>query len=139
MLKNLLKSPHTLDVEERRAVTRSAGILAGAAVAVIVALACITAGNVVSADSPFWDAILQTRLALVRLVLASAVLVISYYATLVEFHAFSHTALGRSIIVWKADDTDGANMHGFKTSNAGFIIALMFAGNTAGLLLSVLR
>jgi hypothetical protein len=139
MLRKFFTSAHTMDLAERKSVTRWAGAIAGVAVLVIVALAMAAARTSVGADSAWWDAVLQARLVLVRLVLAAAIMAIGYFASLILYHAFAKTAIGRSLVVWKEDDTDGANMHGYKTSNGGFIMAMLFVACIGGLLIGVLR
>lgn len=139
MLGKLFTSAHTMDLAERKSVTRWAGIVAGAAVLLIVTTAADAARTTVGTDSAWWDAVLQARLVLVRLVLAAAIMAIGYFASLILYHAFAKTAIGRSLVVWKDDDTDGANMHGYKTSNGGFIMAMLFVACIGGLLIGVLR
>ena len=137
MLKRLFDSPHTMTVDERKGVTRSAGKVAAFSVGFVVTLALLTASNVVPAENPWWDAILQARLVLVRLVLAVPLICIGYYLALVLYAAFSKTAVGRQIVIH--EDGEGANMHGFKTSNSGFIVALLMLSCIGGLLLGVLK
>lgn len=139
MLSKLFNAAHTMSLDERKSVTRWAGAVAGIAVLVIVALAVDAARTPVGSDSAWWDAVLQARLVLVRLVLAAAIIAIGYFTSLVLYHAFAKTAIGRSLVVFKEDDTDGANMHSFKTSNGGFIQAMLFVACIGGLLIGVLR
>jgi type IV secretory pathway VirB2 component (pilin) len=137
MLKNLFKAAHSLDVPQRMMVTRDAAWLAGGTVALIVALAVAAALNVVSADSPYWDAVLQTRLALVRLPLALAVAIIGYYLAMLLYLIFAKTYLGRRLTF--IEDGDGSQIGGMKLGNAGTIQAMLFLACIAGLLLAVLR
>jgi len=139
MLSKLFNAAHTMDLAERKSVTRWAGSIAGAAVLLIVALAADAARTTVGTDSAWWDAVLQARLVLVRLVLAAAIMAIGFYSALTLYHVFTKTAIGRSLVVWKANDTDGANMHGYKTSNGGFILALLMLACIGGLLSGCLR
>ena len=51
MLNKLFTAAHTMDLDERKSVTRWAGVFAGAAVLVIVALAVDAARTSVGSDS----------------------------------------------------------------------------------------
>lgn len=137
MLKALFASPHKLTPQERKTVTWMAGWVAIVAVAFVVALAAVTAGNVVSADSPYWDAVLQTRLALVRLPLALATATIGFYLSLGFYAVFSKTYVGRRLTLM--EDGDGGQIGGMKLSNAGTMQAMLSLACIAGLLLSVVR
>jgi hypothetical protein len=137
MLKALFASPHKLTPQERKTVTWMAGWVAIAAVFFVVALAAITAGNVVSADSPYWDAVLLTRLVLVRLPLALAVATVGFYLALGFYSVFNKTYIGRRLTLM--EEGDGGQIGGMKTGNAGTIMAMLFLACIAGLALAVLR
>jgi thiol:disulfide interchange protein len=137
MIGKLFHASSLLTPEERKSVTRTSGIIAGIAVLFIVALACVTAGNVVSADSPWWDAVLQARLILFRLTFAIVLIAVGFYTALVLFSVFAKTALGHRTVV--PQDGEGTTLSGFKIGNAGFVQGLLMLACIAGLLVGVLR
>lgn len=137
VFKDLLAAAFDLTEVERRRTVRIVSMLAALLVAVVIAWAWRTSGNVVPAESPVWEAVLQTRLVLVRIVLAVPLVVIGAYTALLIFQALENSALGaRLFIVVK---TDFEMTREAKVKNRGTVLAALFIACILGLLLGVLR
>jgi len=136
-LTNLWKAAYNLDPEDRQ---RSVRIAAGLGVLLAVLVLCGaggTAGQVVAADHPLWEAVLQARVVLVRLVLAVPVLVLGGFAGVLLYQLLENTNLGKRLLIW--DLGDDIRIRAQKTRNGGSLLGAILAASILGLMLGVLR
>ncbi len=136
-LTNLWKAAYNLDPEDRK---KSVRIAAGLGVMLVVLVLCGAggaAGQVVPAEHPIWEAVLQARLVLVRLVLAVPILILGAAAGILLYQWMENTDLGKRLLVW--DLGDDVRVRAQKTRNGGGILGAILASSILGLLLGVLR
>jgi hypothetical protein len=126
-----------LTPEERSRTVRVCSWIAFVLVLIVLAGAGSTAGRVVPAEHPVWEAILQTRLVLVRLVLTVPLLVIGATAAVLLYQLLENTELGRRLLIWHY--SDDAHTQATKTRNGGSLLATLLAACILGILLGVLR
>lgn len=155
---DLFSATFDLTKEERRRSVRIASWAAVALVVIILAAAGATAGNVVAADDPIWEAVLQTRIALVRLPLAVVLVVIGAIIAVVIYQVLENSRLGDRVLgaffVRAADPEesigpvcgedyplpDGQNIvFAEPVSSRSSILAALFVACILGLLIGVLR
>jgi hypothetical protein len=127
------------DLQRRRTVR----IVAGIALALVFSTllgAWLLARHVVPAESPVWEAVLQTKLALVRLVLAVPLVVIGASLALAIYQVVENSALGTRLLLVNtfADPTPNPET-GAKVRNRGTLLAALFVACILGLLIGVLR
>jgi hypothetical protein len=106
----------------------------------VVATAVITIATATTpagADSAIWDVVLQSRLALVRIILAIPVVILAVGGAMVAFNAVSHSETGRHLMTWDGADTPEVKAR--KTGNMGLILAVLLLAFVLGLLGAVLR
>lgn len=127
-----------LSPEERRRSVRIAAWIGAVLVALTLLAAGSTAGRVVSADHPIWEAVLLTRLALVRLVLAVPLLLIGAITAVAIFQVLENSALGSRILEIN-DQVIQGHETGAVLRNRGIILAALFLSCILGLLFGVLR
>jgi hypothetical protein len=136
-LKNLWAAAYNLDPLERRRAVRVA-VWIGAVVALLVLiLAGRTAGQVVPAEHPIWEAILQFRLAGVRLVLALPLVLLGACLGAAIYQLIENSELGRRLLIW--DSKDAVPVMAQKTRNGGTLLATLVGSCILGLCLGVLR
>ena len=127
-----------LTSEQRRSSVRIAAWVGFVIVAMTLLAAGGTAGRVVPADHPIWEAVLQTRLALVRLVLAVPLMVIGAISAVAIFQVLENSALGARITDIN-DPAAQAEEWAAALRNRGTILAALFLACILGLLFGVLR
>lgn len=136
-LTNLWKAAYNLDPEDRQ---RSVRIAAGLGVLLVVLVLCGAGGaasQVVPAEHPAWEGVLQARLVLVRLALAVPLLILAAFAGVLIYQLLENTELGKRLLIWAP--ADDARTQAQKTRNAGSLLGAILAASIVGMLLGVLR
>lgn len=136
-LRHLWHAAYNLTVVERRCSVRAACGLAGVLLLAVLLWAVVVARVQVGADHPLWEAVLQARMVLVRLILALPVLVLGLLAAVAAYQTLENTELGRRLLIW--DPSDDARVEATKTGNAGTLLASLVLACVLGLLWGVLR
>jgi hypothetical protein len=135
--KDLWSAAYNLHPDTCKRTVRIAGILAVLLVVVVLFGAAAIAGRVVPAENPVWEAILQTRLAFVRMGLAIPVLILAAVSGVTLFQVLENTQLGKRLLIWA--DGDDPQVKAQKTRNAGALLSALILSCIVGLLLGVLR
>lgn len=142
-LKDIDAAAHKLQREDLHRSVR-----AGVAVAMLLAVLLLfgagrVAGQVVPAEHPFWEAVLQAKLVLVRTVLANLPLIQGLLVAYLAYQVYENTELGRRTVIWHLDECgapdERVEIRAAKTRNAGLIQAALVAGCVLGYLQGVLR
>lgn len=136
-LSHLFANAFDLTPEQRQRSVRIAAWVGGLLVLVVLFAAGRTAGQVVPAEHPIWEAVLQTRLALVRLVMALPLPLIGTVAGVVIYQVFENSELGKRLVV--PAGTDDAHVEAQKVRNGGAILAALVGACILGFMLGVLR
>ena len=136
-LAHLWSAAYNLTPLERRASVRFACGVGVAALAVILLLALRVAGTQVGVEHPLWEAVLQARAVLVRLILAVPVLIFALLGAEASHQTLENTELGRRTMTW--DSSDNERVMAEKTRNAGSLHAALVLAWILGLCWGVLR
>jgi hypothetical protein len=136
-LAHLWHAAYNLTVMERRRSVRAICGLSGGILTAILIWALVVARGQVGADHPLWEAIIQARMVLVRLILAVPVMILGLLAAVTAYQTLENTELGRRLMIW--DISDDALVQSTKTSNAGNLLASLVLACALGLLWGVLR
>jgi len=136
-IKDLLSHPGAVSNDRKSELTRVSILIAWLMVAVVLVVVIIFACLNVGDHSSLWDAVLQARWALFRLVLSLGLILVGGGVAILIFNALECTELGKRLFV--PDEQDFTGLHTIKVSNAGTILGFLFLACIAGLLLGVLR
>jgi len=136
-LSDLLSDARVLGDDRRSELTKWVLRLGFLAVAVILLMTAGTAGRTVAAEHPLWEAVVQARLVLVRLILSVPVVIIGFGTAVLLFNVLENTVLGQRTVV--PVDEDNVDVKTMKRSNAGTVMAFLLLGCIGGLLQAVLR
>ncbi len=136
-LAHLWEAAYNVTPEDRKRSVRIASGIGIALVVLVIFVAGKTAGQVVPAEHPIWEAVLQARLILVRLLVALPLLVLAAFAAVTIYQVVENTELGRRLLIWAS--SDDAHTQAQKTRNGGALLASLLAACIVGLLLGVLR
>ena len=136
-IRDLFEAARNLTPDARKRIVRIAAAVAVLDVLLVVAVAFWFAGRVVPAESPVWEAALQLRLVLVRLLVAAGLIPLGVWLGTLALHVVEKTELGRRLWTWA--ETDYAMVRAEKTRNAGNYLVTVTAALVLGLLIGVLR
>lgn len=134
---SLFEAARNLTPETRKKIVRVAAGVAVVDVILVVAVAFYVAGRVVPAESPVWEAALQLRLVLVRLLVAAGLIPLGIWLGTLALQVVEKTELGRRLWTWAPTDTDAIRAE--KVRNVGNYLNLVTVALVVGLLLGVLR
>jgi len=115
----------SISPEERAKSVRIAAWVGLLLVLIVLGMASETARTNVASESPIWDAVLQTRLALVRLVLALPILIIGSVGAVSVYQLLENSKLGDRILAGSLERS--------------IVMAALLASCIIGLLFGVLR
>lgn len=136
-IQDLFEAARNLSPEDRKKWVR---IAAGGAMALIILVGFLIvwiSGRVVPAESPVWEAALQGRLIIVRLIVALGLIPFGVLLGSVVHAAIEKTEQGRRLWTWA--DADTAVVRAEKTRNSGAYLLTITAAIVLGLLIGVLR
>lgn len=134
---SIFEAARNLTPEARKRIVRIAAAVAVLDVLLVVAVAFWFAARVVPAESPVWEAALQLRLVLVRLLVAAGLIPLGVWLGTLALQVVEKTELGRRLWTWAPADTDAIRAE--KMRNVGNYLNLVTVALVVGLLLGVLR
>lgn len=136
-LTHLWTAGYNLTPDQRRRTVRYATATAAALLAVLLFAAGKAAAQSVPADHPVWEAVLQARLALVRLALAVPIVIVALACGLTIYQVMENSELGKRL--WQWHESDDAYTQAAKTRNGGMVLAAILGSCILAFLLGILR
>lgn len=136
-LGHLWQAAYNLTPEQRKRSVRVAAWIGAVLVLLVIFAAGKAAGAVVPAEHPVWEAVLQSRLVLVRMVISIPLLILGTLAAVALYQVIENTELGKRLLIWA--ESDDARVEAEKTSNAGTLLGKLLLACILGLALGVLR
>jgi len=136
-LKSILQDARDLTPQRKSELTKSTVMVGTVFVLVAIALIIATASKTVAAEHPLWEAVVQSRLALARIIMAVPMAFIGFGLAYLLYNVLENSDLGRRTVV--PEEKDNLNVKAFKVSNAGFILASISVACILGMILAVCR
>lgn len=136
-LRNLLQAAYNLDPAQRKVVVLLGTVVSAIFTCALIAGAFHAAVLLVPAESPMWEAALQSRLILVRLAVAPAIAMVAVIFALLFNLVFGKTETARRLFTWAPTDTEQVRAE--KVRNSGNFLAVIMGALILGMLFGVLR
>jgi hypothetical protein len=134
---NLFEAAHNLSPVQRKRIVIGASILSALLTAAVLFGAFHFAALIVPAESPVWEAALQLRMILVRLLVAPVIAILGLCVGCGAFLVLGKTELYRRLGTWS--ENDPVDIRREKTRNAGNIFVGLLVASVLGMMFGVLR